>query len=63
MDKVPELGFGLQMRLTVFVNKNEILPVYLCHAFNLVDPWQAKHFKLGEKITVSGSQVAVSGEP
>ena len=63
IDQVPEFGFGLQMRLTVFVDKKEILPVYLGPVFYLIGPWQAKHFKLGDKITVSGSQVKVKGEP
>jgi hypothetical protein len=63
IDQVPEFGFGLQMRLTVFIDKNEILPVYLGPAYYLVGPWQAKHLKLGDKITVTGSQVIVSGEP
>jgi sporulation protein YlmC with PRC-barrel domain len=63
IDQVREFGFGLQMRLTVFIDKNEILPVYLGPAFYLVGPWQAKHFKLGDKVTVSGSRVTVSGEP
>ena len=51
------------MRLTVFVDKKEILPVYLGPVFYLIGPWQAKHFKLGDKVTVSGSQVTVKGEP
>ena len=51
------------MRLTVFIDKKEILPVYLGPAFYLLGPWQAKHFKLGDKVTVSGSQVTVKGEP
>jgi sporulation protein YlmC with PRC-barrel domain len=63
IDQIREFGFGLQMRLTVFIDKNEILPVYLGPAFYLVGPWQAKHFKLGDSVTVSGSQVTVSGEP
>jgi hypothetical protein len=63
IDQVPEFGFGLQMRLTVFIDKKEILPIYLGPAFYIVGPWQAKHFKLGDEVTVSGSQVTVSGEP
>ena len=63
IDQVPEFGFGLQMRLTVFVDIKEILPVYLGPVHYLIGPWQAKHFKLGDKITVSGSQVTVKGEP
>jgi sporulation protein YlmC with PRC-barrel domain len=63
IDQVPEFGFGLQMRLTVFIDKKEILPVYLGPAFYIVGPWQGKHFKLGDKVAVSGSQVTVRGEP
>jgi sporulation protein YlmC with PRC-barrel domain len=63
IDQVPEFGFGLQMRLTVFIDKKEILPVYLGPAFYIGGPWQAKHLKLGDKVTVSGSQVIVGGEP
>jgi sporulation protein YlmC with PRC-barrel domain len=63
IDQVPEFGFGLQMRLTVFIDKKEILPVYLGPVFYLIGPWQAKHFKLGDQVTVSGSQVTVRGEP
>ena len=63
IDQVPEFGFGLQMRLTVFVDKKDIVPVYLGPVFYLIGPWQAKHFKLGDKVTVSGSQVTVKGEP
>ena len=59
IDQVPEFGFGLQMRLTVFIDKNEILPVYLGPAYYLVGPWQAKHFKLGDKVTVTGSRVTL----
>jgi sporulation protein YlmC with PRC-barrel domain len=63
IDQVREFGFGLQMRLTVFIDKKEILPVFLGPAFYVVGPWQAQHFKLGDTVTVSGSQVTVSGEP
>ena len=63
IDQVREFGFGLQMRLTVFIDKKEILPVYLGPAFYIVGPWQAKHFKLGDKVTVRGSQVTIKGEP
>jgi len=63
IDQIPEFGFGLQMRLTVLIDKKEILSVYLGPAFYLVGPWQAKHIKLGDQVTVSGSQVTVSGEP
>jgi sporulation protein YlmC with PRC-barrel domain len=63
VDQVPEYGFGMQMRLTVFIDTKEILPVFLGPAFYIVGPWQAKHFKLGDTVTVSGSQVTVSGEP
>jgi sporulation protein YlmC with PRC-barrel domain len=63
IDQVREFGFGLQMRLTVFIDTKEILPVFLGPAFYIVGPWQAQHFRLGDTVTVSGSQVTVSGEP
>jgi sporulation protein YlmC with PRC-barrel domain len=63
IDQVPEFGFGLQMRLTVLIDKKEILPVYLGPAYYLVGPWQSNRLKLGAQVTVSGSQVTVGGEP
>ena len=58
-DQVPEFRFGLQMRLTVLIDKKEILPVYLGPASYLL----ARGFKLGDQVTVSGSRVTVRGEP
>jgi hypothetical protein len=63
IDQVPEFAFGLQMRVTVLTDTKEFLLVYLGPAFYVEGPWQAKHLKLGDQITVSGSQVTVSGEP
>jgi sporulation protein YlmC with PRC-barrel domain len=63
IDQVPEFRFGLQMRLTVFIDKKDILPVYLGPAFYIIGPEQEKHFKLGDTVTVSGSLVTVKGEP
>ena len=63
IDQVVEFGYGLQMRLILFIDRNEILTVYMGPAYYLIGPWQEKHFKLGDKVTVSGSQVIVSGEP
>jgi hypothetical protein len=36
---------------------------YLGPAFYIVGPRQAKHLKLGDTVTVSGSRVTVKGEP
>ena len=63
VDQVPQPGFGMEMRLTVFTDKKEILPVYLGPAFYIGGPWQAKHFRIGDKVAVTGSQVTVRGEP
>ena len=63
VDQVPEAGFGMGMRLTVFIDKKEILPVYLGPVLYIVGPDQAKPFKIVDKVTVTGSQVTVRGEP
>ena len=60
---VPEFAFGSQMRVTVLTDKKEFLPVYLGPAFYVEGPWQAKHLKFGDPVTVTGSQVTVKGEP
>jgi sporulation protein YlmC with PRC-barrel domain len=62
VDHVPESGFGMDMRLTVFVTGKEILPVYLGPAFYIVGSEQGKYFKRGDKVTVTGSQVTVGDE-
>ncbi|MGA2731533.1 MAG: hypothetical protein ABSG35_02840 [Syntrophobacteraceae bacterium] len=46
-----------------FLDKKGVLPVYLGPAFYIVGPGQAKHFKSGDKVTVTGSQVTDRGEP
>jgi sporulation protein YlmC with PRC-barrel domain len=63
VDQVPEPRLGMEMRLTVFIDKKEILPVYLGPAFYIVGYQQAKHFKLGNKVTVTVAQVTIRGEP
>jgi len=62
VEQVPEPGLGMEMRLTVFIDKKEVLPVYLGPAFYIVGPGQAKHFKIGDQVTVSGSQATRGGE-
>jgi hypothetical protein len=51
------------MRLTVLIDKKEMLPVYLGPAFYIVDSKQARPFKTGDQVTVTGSRVTVDGEP
>ena len=63
VDQVPEPGFGMEMRLTVLIDKKEILPVYLGPAFYVGGSGRAKHFILGDTVTVTGSQVTDRGEP
>jgi sporulation protein YlmC with PRC-barrel domain len=63
VDPVPEPGFGMEIRVTVFTDKKEILPVYLGPAFYIVGSDQANRFKSGDKVTVSGSQGTRGGEP
>jgi hypothetical protein len=53
----------LELRLTVYNNNKEVLPVYLGPAFYIVGSEHAKYFKVGDKVTVTGSQVTVRGEP
>ena len=63
VDQVPEPGFGMEMRLTVLIDKKEILPVYLGPAFYVGGSGRAKRFILGDTVTVTGSQVTDRGEP
>jgi sporulation protein YlmC with PRC-barrel domain len=62
VDQVPEPGFGMEMRLTVFIDKKEVLPVYLGPAFYIVGSEEANHFKIGDKVTVTGSEVTRGDE-
>jgi hypothetical protein len=50
------------MLTSVFTDKKEVLPVYLGPAFYIVGSDQAKHFKIGDQVTVSGSQGTRGGE-
>ncbi|MGA9260935.1 MAG: PRC-barrel domain-containing protein, partial [Desulfobacterales bacterium] len=63
VDQVPEPRFGMEMRLTVFIDKKEVLPVYLGPAFYILGSEEVKNFKIGDQVTVTGSQVTVRGEP
>ncbi|MHB8907549.1 MAG: PRC-barrel domain-containing protein [Syntrophales bacterium] len=62
VDHVPDPGYGMELRLTVYIGKKEILPVYLGPAFYIEGSGQAKYFKMGDKVTVTGSQVTASDE-
>jgi len=63
VDQVLEPGFGMEIRLTVFIDKKEVLSVYLGPAFYIVGSELAKNFKIGDQVTATGSQVTVRGEP
>ena len=62
VDQVPEPGFGMEIRLTVFTDKKEVLSVYVGPAFYIAGSEQPKHFKIGDQVTVSGSQGTRGGE-
>ena len=62
VDQVPEPGFGMDIRLTIFIDKKEVLPVYLGPAFYIVGSDQASHFKIGDQVTVTGSEVTRGDE-
>jgi hypothetical protein len=62
VDQVPNQIFGREMRLTLFIDNKEVLPVYLGPAFYIVGPEQVNNFKIGDKVTVTGSQITVRGE-
>ena len=63
VDQIFEPGYGMEIRLTVYSDKKEILPVYLGPAFYIIGSEIAKDFKIGDQVTVSGSQVIQGGEP
>jgi len=63
VDQIPQPGSGMETRLTVFTDKKEVLPVYLGPAFYIEASDQAKHFIIGDKVTVTGSRVTVGNEP
>ena len=62
VDRVPEPGFGMEMRLTVLIDKKEVLPVYLGPTGYIELPGQPTHLLLGDTVTVSGSRVTRGGE-
>jgi hypothetical protein len=62
VDQVYQPGVGLEMRLTVFVDNKDVLPVYLGPAFYIVGFERGKEFKIGDKVTVTGSQITLRGE-
>jgi sporulation protein YlmC with PRC-barrel domain len=63
IERIAEPGVGMIMRLTVLIDKKEVLPVYLGPAFYIGGAEQAHHFLLGDQVTATGSQVTVRGEP
>jgi sporulation protein YlmC with PRC-barrel domain len=63
VDQVPEPGFGMEIRLTVYSDKKEILPVYIGPAFYIMGSELAKNFKIGDQVIVIGSRATRDGEP
>ena len=57
-----DTGFGMEVQLTVFIDKKEVLPVYLGPAFFILGTEQENYFKLGDEVTVTGSQVTRGDE-
>jgi sporulation protein YlmC with PRC-barrel domain len=53
---------GMEMRLTVLIDKKEVLPVYLGPPWYIEVPGQPAHFLLGDTVTVSGSHATRGGE-
>ena len=53
----------MEMRLTIFIDKKEILPVYLGPSFYIGGSEQAKRFKIGDQVTATDSQATRGGEP
>ena len=62
-DPVSEPGFYTEIRLTVFIDNKEVLPVYLGPDFYIQGSDYANKFKIGDKVTVTGSLVTGHGEP
>ena len=63
VDQVPEPGFGVEIRLTVYSDQKEVLPVYLGPAFYIIGSELSKNFKIGDQVIVNGSQATRDGEP
>ena len=52
----------MEMRLTILSDKKEIIPAYLGPAFYVEGVERARHFLLGDPVTVTGSRVTRGGE-
>ena len=62
VERTPEPRVGMEMRLTVLMDKKEVLPVYLGPPAYIEVPGSSTHLLLGDTVTVSGSRVTRGGE-
>jgi hypothetical protein len=62
VEPVFESGVGTSLELLVYADKRKIRRVYLGPAWYIVDTGQEGRLKVGDDVTVSGSQVTLNDE-